>query len=114
MNRTIDSFLTMLAITAALSAGCTGRTGEGPGRAASQTPSGGEAYHGLIQYRAKDGKQAIITPTLVAPEAVTLAAGTKVIGVFSGGEARAYPLFLLNNHQIVNDVVGGTPISASW
>jgi len=37
-----------------------------------------------------------------------------VIGVFLEGEARAYPVLILNNHQIVNDSVGGIPISASW
>ncbi len=81
-----------------------------PGR----TPTGGEAYHGLIQYRAKDAKQAIVKPTLFPANEVKLAAGTKVIGVFVNGEAVAYPLFVLSNHQVVNDEVGGTPISASW
>ena len=79
-----------------------------------RTATGGEPYHGLIQYRAKDAKEAIIVPTLLPPSEVLLAAGTKVIGVFINGEARAYPLFVLSNHQIVNDVVGGTPVSASW
>ena len=81
---------------------------------ADRSPTGGEAYHGLIQYRAKDAKQAILEPTLLTANEVRLAGGTKVIGVFVGGEASAYPLFVLSNHQIVNDEVGGTPISASW
>lgn len=79
-----------------------------------RTPTGGEAYHGLIQYRAKDAKEAILEPTLLQANEVRLAAGTKVIGVFVNGEAVAYPLFVLSNHQVVNDEVGGTPISASW
>ena len=78
------------------------------------TPSGGEPYHEMIQYRAKDAKPAIMQPVLVDAEAAVLAPGTKVIGVSIGGESRAYPLFILNNHQIVNDQVGGIPISASW
>ncbi len=81
---------------------------------ADRSPTGGETYHGLIQYRAKDAKQAILKPTLLPANAVMLAAGTKVIGVFVNGEASAYPLFVLSNHQIVNDEVGGTPICASW
>lgn len=81
---------------------------------ADRTPTGGEAYHGLIQYRAKDAKQAIVNPTLLPGSEVKLAGGTKVIGVFVSGEAVAYPLFVLSNHQVVNDEVGGTPISASW
>ena len=79
-----------------------------------QTATGGEPYHGLIQYRAKDAKQAIIDPELLDASDAVIASGTKVIGVSVNGEARAYPLFILNNHQIVNDQVGGTPISASW
>jgi hypothetical protein len=88
--------------------------GDDPAGSAARTPTGSEAYHGLIQYRAKDAKEAIVEPALVSAGEALLAAGTKVIGVFVNGEARAYPLFILNNHQIVNDVVGGTPISASW
>ena len=80
----------------------------------SRTETGGEPYHGLIQYRAKDAKEAIVDPVLLDPSEVIIAAGTQVIGVFINGEARAYPLFVLNNHQIVNDEVGGTPLAASW
>ncbi len=96
-----------------LFAGCAapGRGGAPP---QERTPTGGEPYHGMIQYRAKDAKQAILHPELVDADEAIIAPGTKVIGVFVGGEARAYPLFILNNHQVVNDVVGGTPISASW
>ncbi len=79
-----------------------------------RTLTGGEAYHGLIQYRAKDSKQAIIDPLFLDAEDAPLAAGTKVIGVFIDGQARAYPLFILSNHQIVNDQIAGTPFSASW
>ncbi len=78
------------------------------------TPTGGEPYHDMIQYREKDAKPAIFDPELLAADEAMIAAGTKVIGVFIAGEARAYPLFILNNHQIVNDKVGGVPLSASW
>ena len=78
------------------------------------TPTGGEAYHGMIQYRAQDAKQAIVDPELVSAKAAIIAPGTKVIGVFVGGQSRAYPLYILNNHQVVNDRVGGIPLSASW
>lgn len=86
----------------------------GKNQSCERTATGGEAYHGLIQYRAKDAKEAILEPTLVGANEVRLAGGTKVIGVFVNGEAAAYPLFILSNHQVVNDEVGGTPISASW
>jgi hypothetical protein len=79
-----------------------------------QSPTGGEAYHGLIQYRARDSKPAITNPLMLNPQDAVIAAGTEVIGVYVGGEARAYPLYILNNHQVVNDRVGGIPLSASW
>lgn len=78
------------------------------------TRTGGQPYTEPIQYRAPDAKLAIVEPNLVSAEDAIIAPGTKVIGVFLGGEARAYPLYILSNHQIVNDRVGGIPISASW
>lgn len=78
------------------------------------TRTGGQPYTEPIQYRAQDAKPAIIEPVLVSAEDAIIAPGAKVIGVFLEGEARAYPVLILNNHQIVNDSVGGIPISASW
>ena len=37
-----------------------------------------------------------------------------VIGVALNGEARAYSVPLLSNHEIVNDVVGGAKIAVTW
>ena len=79
-----------------------------------RSPTGSAAYHGLIQYRAQDAKEAITEPVFIPANKALLAAGTKVIGIFINGEARAYPLLILNNHQVVNDVIGGTPVSATW
>ena len=39
---------------------------------------------------------------------------TLVIGVEIGGEARAYPLNILNHHEIVNDVMNGVPLLVTW
>ncbi len=103
-----------LAGCASTSAERTRDSEDGHAAHSDRSPTGGEAYHGLIQYRAKDAKQAILDPTLLDPSDAIVAAGTKVIGVFVNGESRAYPLFILNNHQVVNDEVGGTPLSASW
>lgn len=38
----------------------------------------------------------------------------RVIGVNIGGESRAYPLRVLNHHEIVNDVVGGVPVAITY
>lgn len=37
-----------------------------------------------------------------------------VIGVEINGDARAYSVPLLSGHEIVNDTVGGKPISVTW
>ena len=38
----------------------------------------------------------------------------KVIGVVVEGDARAYPTTLLNHHELVNDRVGGKPVTVGW
>jgi hypothetical protein len=38
----------------------------------------------------------------------------EVIGVRIGDEVRAYPIRVLNWHEVVNDVVGGTPIAVTF
>ncbi len=94
------------------SSGCT--TDQADEEEIALSPTGGELYGGLIQYRGKDAKPAIFDPVLLEADDAVIAGGTKVIGVYIGGEARAYPLFMLNNHQVVNDKVAGIPLSASW
>ncbi|MCH2132539.1 MAG: DUF3179 domain-containing protein [Phycisphaerales bacterium] len=37
-----------------------------------------------------------------------------VIGVELDGEARAWPLSILNVHEVINDQVGDTPVSVTW
>jgi hypothetical protein len=37
-----------------------------------------------------------------------------VLGVVFKGEARAYSLWQLDAHEIVNDAISGTPIAATW
>lgn len=40
--------------------------------------------------------------------------GLQVIGYEHNGVARAYPLALLNHHELVNDTVGGKPVTVGW
>jgi hypothetical protein len=60
-------------------------------------------------------------PAIMAPEFVTGAEADSqmspeepVMGIFLGGEARAYSLWHLDAHEIVNDEVAGIPISGTW
>ena len=56
------------------------------------------------------------TSPLIVPatEAVYFDADDRVFGVTIEGESRAYPLRIVNAHEMVNDVVGGEPISLMW
>jgi hypothetical protein len=63
----------------------------------------------------KDGIPAIDRPSFIpVKEAEDLAPREPVISIEAGGEARAYPLRIMIWHEIVNDIVGGTPIAVTW
>ncbi|MDX1612640.1 MAG: DUF3179 domain-containing (seleno)protein, partial [Candidatus Thermoplasmatota archaeon] len=40
--------------------------------------------------------------------------GDVVIGVVQGGEAKAYPIRILDWHEIVNDEIDGVPIAVTY
>ncbi len=52
--------------------------------------------------------------TFVPVDQVKLDAGEMVIAVNLGGTARAYPIRSISYHHIVNDVVAGRPITATY
>jgi hypothetical protein len=63
----------------------------------------------------KDGIPALTRPSVVpARQADYLRDDDIVLGVERNGEARAYPLRILNWHEIVNDVLGGDPIVVTF
>jgi len=63
----------------------------------------------------RDQIKAVDDPQFVLPEQATWVAGdTPVIGIELNGEARAYPVHLMERHQVVNDVLGGVPIALSY
>ena len=62
-----------------------------------------------------DGIPDIRDPKMLAPdEADFLDEDERVFGVSINGDARAYPLRIINGHEMVNDTVGGEPISLAW
>jgi hypothetical protein len=63
----------------------------------------------------KDGIPAITSPQTVAPaDARFLKANDRVVGVALNGQARAYPISILTQHEIVNDKLGDTPIAVTY
>jgi hypothetical protein len=62
-----------------------------------------------------DGIPALVNPrTTDARAARWLADEDAVFGVSIGGEQRAYPLRILDWHEMANDVVGGVPVALAY
>ncbi len=55
-----------------------------------------------------------IHPSFTAAHDVKLDGAEKVVAVRIGGEARAYPIRGMSYHHVVNDVLGGTAIVATY
>jgi hypothetical protein len=62
-----------------------------------------------------DGIPALDNPAMTTASAARyLNPDDRVFGVEINGDARAYPLRLANWHEMVNDVVGGVPVSLAY
>ncbi|NNE07443.1 MAG: DUF3179 domain-containing protein [Gemmatimonadetes bacterium] len=72
----------------------------------------------------RDGLKAMDLPAVQSREEIDalaekrrgkyLVGGDRVIGVLVAGAARAYPIDVLNWHEIVNDTLGGRPIAVTY
>ncbi|MEM7025254.1 MAG: DUF3179 domain-containing protein [Pseudomonadota bacterium] len=63
----------------------------------------------------KDGIPALVNPKHLSPdEATYLQDDELVFGVEINGDARAYPLRVLDWHEMFNDVVGGVPVALAY
>ena len=63
----------------------------------------------------KDGIPALLEPRFIDAESATYLKGDdQVLGVYINGEAKAYPINILNWHEAVNDTAGGQPVVATF
>ena len=63
----------------------------------------------------KDGIPALLEPSFISPaEATSLRPQDIVLGVSMEGTSKAYPIRILNWHELVNDRIGARPILVSW
>ena len=63
----------------------------------------------------RDGIPDLTNPRVISPqEAGYLFDDDRVFGVSFNGEHRAYPLRILNAHEMANDVVGGVPFALAY
>ncbi|UCE86503.1 MAG: DUF3179 domain-containing protein [Deltaproteobacteria bacterium] len=63
----------------------------------------------------RDAVRSVDLPSFVSPEDATwVAPGNPVLGVQQDGEAHAYPVHLLEWHQVVNDVLGDVRLAVTY
>jgi hypothetical protein len=63
----------------------------------------------------KDGIPALTNPRLISASAASyLTADDLVFGVAINGDVRAYPLRIMDWHEMFNDVIGGVPVSLAY
>lgn len=89
-------------------------------------PAFGEFLYAGVKHRArleeiqwggvrKDGIPALTNPRLLSAAAAKyLRPDELVLGIVVRGETRAYPLRIMDWHEMANDVVGGVPISLAY
>jgi hypothetical protein len=82
--------------------------------AAAAFPAGQPAADEIVDVLPRDRIPAVFDPEFVPASRARIANGAHVIGYAHGGEAHAYAINLLNGHEIVNDLVGGQKIAATW
>lgn len=72
----------------------------------------GDPVHTLLP---PDGIPSIDRPEMVpASEAKFMKKNEMVIGVVHNGIAKAYSLWHLDRHEIVNDIFGDDPLAVTW
>jgi len=77
-----------------------------------------EVFQG-VQSFGRDPRDVIMTirkPRIVAADAAAkwLRPDAEVLGLVVNGKARAYPLRILQVHELVNDVLGGRPVAPNY
>lgn len=69
----------------------------------------------IVRVVPRDAIPAIDQPVFVeATKAVFMRDEELIIGLAGGTTHKAYSTWLLDNHEIVNDVIGSTPIAVTW
>ncbi len=98
-----------------LTLACFARAGAEPG------PNGFDMRGALIPAQAiqrggppRDGIPAIDKPRFVRAAQAGLSDDDRVLGISLGGVARAYPVRILNWHEIVNDRIKGRPVAVTY
>jgi hypothetical protein len=63
----------------------------------------------------RDGIRSVDAPGFSPPQEASWVGPLSIlVGLEVGGDARGYPVHLLEYHQVVNDVVGGVPVAVAY
>ena len=96
----------------------TGAPSEGiradPADVYSPVAAGESLPDGFFQVLPRDFIAPVYEPEFVEASAAGWPEDTDVIGVVLGGEAKAYPVSLLNSREMVVDRIGDVPILVTW
>lgn len=109
MDRTYGTTL-IWAILALLVTGCGGRATPPPATAEAT----GEREYSWVQLLGRDDIRPIYDPEFVPVDEAGYADEELVMGVAIEGQAKAYPVGLLNRREMVNDELAGIPILVTW
>jgi uncharacterized protein (DUF983 family) len=63
---------------------------------------------------AKDGIPSIDAPKFIKASGAVLDRNARILGVYENGIAKAYPISILNYHEIVNDHFGDQPVVVTF
>ncbi len=85
-----------------------------PGNLDSVTFIEDDQEYRIAQLLPRDGISPIYEPTFVGVADAPYGDNDLVMGVDINGDARAYSVGILRSREIVNDVIGGTPVLVSW
>jgi hypothetical protein len=101
------------------SAGDVGQPTTSPAGADDMTPTARptptpEPDYRYNQLLGRDSIRPVYEPEFVPADQVQLADDELVLGIEIDGEAKAYPISVLNFREMVNDELAGVPILATW
>jgi hypothetical protein len=83
-----------------------------PSKLPSAQQIDGDRVHTLLR---PDAISSIDEPQFVrSSEATFMRHDEPVVGVVSGGVAKAYSTWHLDHHEIVNDTLAGKPVAVTW
>lgn len=85
-----------------------------PGTVYDPVEAGEELPRDFRQVLSRDQIEPVYEAEFTSLDGVDWPEDSLVIGVASGGEAKAYPVTFLNQREMVNDDIDGWPILVTW